>query len=898
MNSRFLLCILLTPPSLLHAAAPHTVPLGFEKRFEKRFEKQGDSFIAQASGAAISVDRAGFSVRSSAGDFRVRLRGVNPTASIAGQGSVGTRNWMLGRDTAAWRIGVPLFERVDVKNVYPGIDAAYYGRDAHLEYDFVVSPHARPADIELQIAGARSLHLDSAGNLLIDGPGGQFVQRRPTAYQIVAGARRSVQSRFLLAGTRVRFAVPRYDRSAPLIIDPVLAYSTYLGGTAADEGHAVAVDSSGNLFVAGRTYSTSAGNSHVLLLKVLTTGSTVQSIFGGTLGNDTANAVTVDSTGNVYLAGSTSSGDFPIAGTTVFQAELLGSMNAFVMAFNPTITLPIFSTYVGGSFSDEAFGIALGPNNTVYVVGDTESTNFTLITNNAFQTTNHGGYDAFLISLSSIGVANFGTYLGGSGDDHAYAVTVDSAGAIYVVGGTLSSDYPVSPGLPEPFQVSNLGNEDGFAIKFFATGQNAYWSTFIGGEGEDVANAVAVDSAGIVYVAGVTASLQFPVSTGAYQTVFQGGASDGFVTALESNGQYGAWSTYVGSDGADVINSIALDGSGNIVLTGSTDGLKFPTTADAVQAANAGGQDVILATLSHSGASLLYSTYFGGGGNDVATGVALDSSGRTYLTGITSSNNDLPVTSGALQTVYGGGASDAFVAIFGCPVAVPVIASGGIGNAASYLASAVSPGGVIAIFGSNFGCTPAAAPSIPLPLTLGGVTVKVNGTAIPLFYVGESQINAQLPYETAVGTATVTVTAPGGTSAAVSLPVIAAGPGIFVINSQAAAFNADGTLNTPTNPAAVGSYISVYFTGQGPVSQPIVTGAAPVTAPPYSNVTLANSATIGGMASTIYFMGLAPGLVGLAQANLLVPNLTSGNYPLVLTINGFSSAPATVSVTQ
>ncbi len=873
-------------------AAPNALPLLFEPR--------ETGFAAQANGTDITIGQHGFTLETTAGPLHIRTQGANPHASARGQGVRGVQNEIIGRDPAGWRTGISLFERVRVAGVYPGIDLEYHGQDSHLEYDFVAAPHSNPARIALKVDGG-SLALDAAGDLHIALPGGESVQHRPVAFQVIGGHTHPVLCRFVLLGNWVRFAIGAYDPEYSLTIDPVVAYSSFLGGTATDEGHAVAVNASGDFFIAGRTFSTTGSNSHVLLLKALASGNFVQSVFGGTSGNDSANAIALDSAGNVYLAGSTTSADFPIAGATIYQPELLGEQNAFVMALDPTIATPIFSTYLGGSFSDQALGIAVGPNNNLFIVGDTESYNFSLISSDAFQVSNHGGFDAFLVSLTSLGVPNFGTYLGGSGDEHANAVAVDSTGAIYVVGSTSSSDYPASPypGFPEPFQLSNHGGEDGFAIKFFPSGLSAYWSTYLGGENADSATAVALDAAGNVYIAGTTGSVGFPVSPGAFQTTYQGGGSDGFVLSLQNNGQFGNWSTYVGGELSDAINAIALDSSNNIVLTGTSDSLGFPVTTDAVQAKNAGSQDAILATLNNAGTALLFATYFGGSGIDIGTGVALDSNGHTYLTGITeSSNNDFPVTSGARQLAFGGGSSDAFFSVFGCTTGVPTITTGGVVNAASNVAAAIAPGTVISIYGTNLGCTPSAASTVPLPVTLGSVSVKVNGAAIPLFYVGESQINAQLPYDLPTGVATISVTGPGGTSTTASFPVIAAGPGVFVINGQAAALNADGTLNTPKNPAKVGSYISVYFTGQGPVSQAITAGAIPAKAPPYTTVTSPNSAAIGGAAATVYFMGLAPGLVGLAQANLLVPNLPTGNYPLTLTVGGVSSAPAQVSVTQ
>jgi uncharacterized protein (TIGR03437 family) len=898
------------------------------------FERTASGYLAQSMGGAIQINAQGAGILSRAGQVRIEVRGANPRAKLTAAGDAGSRNRFIGNDPSKWRMRIPLFARVQARAVYPGIDMAWYGRDAKLEYDFVVAPGADPRRIAVAFDGSRAVRLTAGGDLRVESAAGELIQHRPLAYQIVQGKRREVPSRFVLANNRiVRFALGAYDRSLPLTIDPVATYSGYAGGTGTSEGLAVAVDSSGNFYVAGATYSTTNGNSNVLLLKVLASGSPVQSIFGGTTGEDMANAIVVDSSQNVYLAGSTSSTDFPDTGNVPLQTEEgIDVLKAFILSLDAANTGLTYSGYFGGSEADEALGLALGSNGYLYIVGDTTSSDFlaysldgaliacpTTSATPAFQCSNFGGYDAFLVVMSDQPINGalvfaYATYIGGSGDDHAYGVAVDSSGNAYVTGMTASTDFPVCPGgTNDPnvncgltgtaFQTALAGAANAFAIEISqngtSTGSYGDWSTYVGGSGSDAANALALDPSNNLYLAGTTSSTNFPVSSGAYQTSYQGGNSDGFVFALENTGTQGIWSTYLGSPGDDVINSIALDSSTNIYVTGATDGTAYPVTVDAVQSANAGTENVVVSKLNNSGTSLLFSTYFGGDGSDIGRGIAVDSSGNIYFGGITTSSN-FPIVSGSytgLQTAYGGGASDGFLAVIGCPVGTPVIGAGGVGNGASYSANAISPGAVIAIFGTDLSCSATAAASLPLPTSLGGVTVEVNGAAIPLYYVSETQINAQLPYDIPVGSATMTITGPGGTSAAASFAVVAAAPGIFEINGQAAALNSDGTVNTTTNPAQAGSYVAVFFTGQGPVSPSVATGAAALGSP-LSYLTSTNSATIGGQNANVYFMGLAPGLVGLGQANLQIPNLAAGDYPLVVTINGVASQSATISVSN
>jgi uncharacterized protein (TIGR03437 family) len=879
------------------------------------FEKSQDGYVTHELAKAIRISPAGASILGPGRDIRMRLIGAAAKPSLEGTGDAGTLNEIIGNDPAKWRSGIQLRAKVTARAVYPGVDLVWYGSGSALEYDFNLRPFADPGKIRMEISGAQHLKLNESGDIIITDSQGDIIQRLPLAYQTFKGARRQVAAKFRLeSGNIISFDLGPYDHSAPLTIDPALQLSSYLGGIAADDGRAVAVDTSGNFYIAGLTYSTTIGNSNVLLLKIPSSGSPVRLIFGGTLGNDLANAVTTDSSGNVYVVGATTSTDFPIVGPLAFQSiATFGLQKAFVVALGSALTASVvgYSAWFGGSATDEAYGIALGPNNLLYIVGDTTSIDFlnstddgVLINTNAFQDSNHGGYDGFLLSMTTAGLFNFATYIGGTSDDHAYGVAVDANSYIYVVGETESTDFPSYPDSMAEASIFQTyqGGGDGFAIKLEGVtntetfGSAGLWSIFLGGSSEDIANAVALDSSGNPYVAGVTASTNFPVGGTGFQTTYQGGLSDGFIIALNADGLTGFWGSFVGSSGDDTLNSIALDSSGNIYVTGTTDGTTYPVTSSALQSTNAGGQDVVVTELNNNGSSVLYSTYMGGSANDIGRGITVGSNGSIYLAGITASLN-FPLTSNAYQTTYGGGASDAFFAILGCSTGTPTIAAGGIGNAASYSTTALSPGGIFAIFGSYYSCAPTSSTSVPLTTTLNGVTVDVNGTAVPLYYVGEGQINAQLPYGTATGNATITVTASGGTSAASTLPVEEAGPGIFTIGTQAAAVNADGTVNTTSNPAAAGSYISVYFTGTGPVSNAPASGAAAPSSP-LSQATLPFSATIGGETAKVLFLGLAPGFVGLGQANITIPNLPAGNYPLIITIGGAASNSAVISVTN
>nr|MDQ2901390.1 SBBP repeat-containing protein [Acidobacteriota bacterium] len=759
-----------------------------------------------------------------------------------------------------------------------------------LEYDFVVAPGANPNRIHLRFDGVQSIRQDREGNLILSTDAGSLTQRKPLIYQQIAGERREVAGRFVVNRRDVSFALGAYDKSAPVVIDPVLSYATYLGGSGTDEGHAIAVDSAGNAYMAGSTNSTSRGDYDAFVRKINPTGTAFlyQASFGGN-GDDVANAVAVDSNGNIFVAGGTASPDFPNP-AGAFQKGNAGGNDAFVLRVNPNTNQLLFSTYFGGSGDDRALALALDPQGNVYITGATSSTDLQT-SNTAFQRSNAGGFDAFVAKFDPQGNAQFGTYFGGGADDRGYGIVADSGGNVFLTGSTDSNNFPLS----NAGQISRAGNTDAFITKMDPSGSTLLFSSYLGGGDNDIAQAIALDSGGNVYIAGNTASSDFPTVPGSYQTSYQGGATDIFVTKIQPDGRSRlAYSTYVGSHGDDFANGIAVDGSGQVYITGSTNSDQFPVTADAQQMTRAGASDVVVVKLDQQGRALLYSTFLGGGNDETGRAVAVDGTGNIYVTGITASNN-FPATGQSVQSRYGGGNTDAFVAKISFPTTPPTINAGGVANGGSFVANQVSPGSLFSIFGTNFVTSAVSATTTPLPTSLGGISVTVNGIAAPLVYVGTNQINAQLPYEIQPGNATLVVNGPGGSSASMSFAVQVAAPGIFTANGRAVAQNQDFSLNTPSNPVKVGSVIVVYFTGTGPLNNSVPTGAV---APGISNATSSLSATIGGANANLTYVGLTPGFVGLGQANIVVPSLNTGDQPVNLTIAGATSNSAAVAVSS
>ena len=569
--------------------------------------------------------------------LRMRLVGAAPEPAVSGlEEQPGTANYFIGKDSAKWLTKVPTYARVHYRDVYPGIDLLYYGNQRQLEYDFVVAPGADPKKIVLGFKGADKLEIDAKGELVLHAAGGDIRQHKPFIYQNIEGIRREIAGGYVRKGAnRVSFQVAAYDRSQPLVIDPVLSYSTFLGGSGFNWGGGIAVDADGNAYVVGLTNSSNFP----------TTAGAFQTIFGGGTGFD-----------------------------------------AFVTKLNPTGSALVYSTYLGGNGSDSGHKIAVDGAGNAYVVGQTFSSNFPT-TAGAFQTSFGGGYgDAFLTKLNPTGSALvYSTYLGGTGEDDGSGISVDADGNAYVAGFTQSADFPATAGA---FQKTfGGGYGDAFVTKLDPTGSALIYSTYLGGADSDAAGnpGLAVDASGSAYVTSETVSTDFPITAGAFQATLSG-YQNAFVTKLDPTGSALVYSTYLGGSITDWTQAIAVDADGNAYVTGVTTSTDFPTTAGAVQTSFGGGRndafvvklnpagsalvystylggDAIVTKLNADGSALVYSTYLGGSENDYGYGIALDAQANpnAYVTGSTSSFWTFPTTAGAFQTGMAG-STDAFVA--------------------------------------------------------------------------------------------------------------------------------------------------------------------------------------------------------------------------------------------
>ncbi|MDQ6613176.1 MAG: SBBP repeat-containing protein [Actinomycetota bacterium] len=659
------------------------LPLAFEPNVAE--SAPGADFVARGPGYSLALSRGGATLAARTGAkgqmsvVRMSLVGSEPAAvGVAGDPLEGRVNYLLGNDRSKWHTGVPTFGSVDYHNVYAGIDVRYYGRQGQLEYDLTVAPKADPGMIKLGFDGAQGLRLDSSGALVVATPAGVLEQHAPGIYQDVAGRRQPVSGRFVLLGpAQVGFAVGTYDHSRALVIDPSLAYSTFLGNPGGyDQGDAIAADASGNAYVTGDTdtgafpttpgafQTTRPGNFSTFVAKLNQTGSALvysTYIGGGAHGGDVnPHAIAIDTAGHAYVTGDVEQSDYPTT-PGALQTAKPGNLDAYVTELNADGTGLVYSTFLGNSAGyDRGTGIAVDSSGDAFVTGDTDTGAFPT-TPGAFQATRPGDLSSFVVKLNPSGTALiYSTYLGGrAGDVNPRGIAIDPAGRAYVTGEVEQSDYPTTPGA---FQTTMPGSPDAYVTAVNADGTALVYSTYLGNSsGYDGGTAIAVDGTGDAYVTGDTDGGAFPTTPGAFQTTRPGNYS-AFVTKLNPAGTAPVYSTYVsGADGNDVNpHGIAIDSDGHAYVTGDTGQSDYPVTADAYQTA---ARSAYLTKLNTTGSGLDYSTFFGGTVCCVAPLAIAFRDGRAYITGATGSS-DMPTTPGAFQTTLPGGGADGFVTQF------------------------------------------------------------------------------------------------------------------------------------------------------------------------------------------------------------------------------------------
>ncbi len=604
----------------------------------------------------------------------------NPGQIIGEEQLPGQANFFIGNDSTQWISDIPTFGSIRYKEIYPGVDLIFKGREGYLKHELDLDPGADLSGIILTYSGQDNLSLAEDGSLLIRTSAGNLTDSVPICYQEINGSREMVEGRYRLVGDNgVGFEIVDYDRKYPLVIDPTLAYSTYLGGSGDDSGLSLALDSSGNAYVTGYTASTNfptknplqasnAASSDVFIAKINSAGSALSySTYLGGGGYDYAKGIAVDSGGNAYVTGYTASTNFPTKNP--LQASNAGSNDAFIAKINSAGSALSYSTYLGGSGEDNGESIAIDGSGNAYVTGYTGSASFP--TRNPIQASKAGSWDAFVTKINSAGSALvYSTYLGGSSSEYGLGIALDGSSNAYITGPTYSTNFPTR----NPLQASNGGEMDAFVSKINSAGSALTYSTYLGGSFNDFAEGIAVDRRGNAYITGYTISDDFPTQNPIQ--ALKKGSFDAFVAKINSAGSALDYSTFLGGSGDCFAHGIAVDAGGNAIVTGDTSSADFPTM-NPVQSSNSGSYDVFVTLIDATGSALSFSTYLGGIYHDYAKGIAIDDSNNAYLTGYTESDN-FP-SQNPLQAANAG-YKDAFVAFISCsnpiPIDLPTVTNG------------------------------------------------------------------------------------------------------------------------------------------------------------------------------------------------------------------------------
>lgn len=701
--------------------------------FEPTAEGKSDEFIARTAGGAVQLAgrRMTLSVQGPVPRtqttsqnallpplmLQVSLDGTDPSAyGHATEDLPGKTNYFTGDNPAAWRSSIPNYSKVEYSNIYPGIDLVYYGnRSGRLEHDFIVKPGANPANIQMRLNGADSVQLLPNGNLQISLKNDRDTETatllRPVVYQHIDGRRAEIPSEYALSSNqKISFRLGDYDQSKELIIDPVLDYSTFLGGGILTGAYAVTVDPSGNAYIVGHSngsfpvtkgaYDTSCSDcSAAFVSKLNSTGTALlYSTFLSGANYTQANAVAIDNTGAAYVGGITEGGGYPVTKGAV-QTKYGGAFsNGFVTKLNPSGSALDYSTYLGGNGpsscytsavgaqADQVTGIAIDKSGDAYVTGCTSSTNFP-ISKTTFEKT-CGGCDAgfasaFAAKLNPTGTElDYSTFLGGNGLDFGFGIAVDASDNAYITGSTTSTNLKVTSGAYQK-SLKASGGQNAFIVKLASSGASADYYTYLGGNTVDGAYAIAVNDDLEAYVAGYTSSDNFPTTTGAYQRTCHDCADfeTGFVTEINGLGSALVFSTFLGGSGFDALTGIALNSNKDVFVTGLTQSTNFPVSSNAYKktctqcSTDTGRGSAVVSELNAAGTALMYSTYLGGSNSENGTAIAVDSSGNAYVVGQATSAN-FPVSAEAVQQscpACSGDETAAFVTKFYFGTAAPLL---------------------------------------------------------------------------------------------------------------------------------------------------------------------------------------------------------------------------------
>lgn len=701
-----------------------------------------------------------------------------------------TINYIPDTNSREWKKNITPYDSVILNNIYNGIDVHLYTnqKNKNLEFDYIIKPGASSESISLTAKNHNQLKLDDDGALHINHDLGEMILSAPYSYQLINNKKITIDSRLVIKdNNNIQIAIGDYNKNHPLIVDPVITFSSFVGGNQVDSSFSAQTDLDNNIYIAGYTNSTNlpvtsayqnqlGGFASAFVAKFSPAPDSLP-IYITYVGNDVAEVrdMAIDPSGNTYVTGSTSSTSFPTV--NAFQASKVGIIDGYVFKLNSTGTDLIYSTYFGGNSVDRGRAIGLDSQNNAYITGVTTSTTFPVV--NAYQSTNAGVQDAYVIKVSADGGAIiYSTYLGGTGGDYAAAIDVDDSGKAYLSGNTSSTDYP----LMNADQNQANGGEDGIVSVMDSSGGLLY-SSYLGGNNNDFATSIKLDNNGNILVAGNTESTNFPFLMNNSQPL--NGVRDAFITRIDPSAINVPQSQLKGGSGEDSAQAMVVDNNNDIYISGVTTSNDLDLILP-VQPTNAGGNsEIFINVLSMDDGISKFSTYLGGSGEDYVRGLSITDQFDLLLSGETSSN-DYPL-SNAFQTTLSGTA-EAIISVIdldndndlvadfndNCPATYNPLQldddNNGTGNLceppviSGFWPTTASPGEFIFIFGSGFQAqsTQASVNGIDAPL------LQVVSPEMLIFALPSGNTTGQIQVTTTVGT-TSSSTDFGLTSAGLTL---------------------------------------------------------------------------------------------------------------------------------
>ena len=918
-------------------------------------DRDGSSprYLARFPNYDVLLDSRAIAVRLSAPTTRVprALNGATPsntaTLQLSFQGKnkasvpVGTdklrgkANYFIGNDPKKWMRGIPLYGSVLYPEVYSGVDFIFQNNKGRLGYRIELDHGEAAHQIALQFSGHDGIRLNAQGEIEVSTAAGRATWTAPKAFwETSQGLIRAEATYAIHDDGSIGFEIEGPIRPDPLIIDPDLVFSTFIGGSLGDFINGLALAENGNIVVTGATNSldfprsaNAAQSNNAGFLDTVVTmlrpdaSEIVFSTYLGGLSLDAPNGIAIMADGSISICGFTGSTNFPTS-LNAIQANNNALPDAFVSQLSESGDTLLFSSYFGGSSDDNCTSMAAGPQDRLLITGYTSSTDFP-ITPGAMSTQHQGGrsaitpleYDGFfsVLRLDQPGI-EYSTFLGGSGSELQVVqfvgpdveglafemgpwLTIDDEGGVYLAGATASADFLTTPG---SFMQSLRGSTSAFIIKLAADDYSLAASTLLGGDAVDGALSIAISRDGKVVVGGITSSSDFPVSSSAFQPGFGGGPSDGFLVVLDNDLQALEYGTHIGGRGFDAFfANVAAEN--RIHIGGVTSSSDLPSSPDALQPGFAGVTDTYFLTFHLSTNTVEFSTYIGGSGQEVLSRPMTASDGGVLLFGGSSSPGFM-TTSGVIGETYGGGESDGAIVKFAGAMAPAVLLHGG-----SFLPR-FAPNTWVSVFltdpvdaATRIWGGPDFADN-RLPEALDGFSVSFNGRPGYVSFISPTQFNVLSPVMGVAGPVEVRVATPGGPIDTFTVTADEFAPGLFMFNPQGrkyvAAVHLDGFFvgpgdlfggAVPARPAAPGDTIQVFATGFGQTAGGISEGEILVF--DLQRDRLANEVVfqIDDTPVIPSFAGLVG--AGLYQFNVLIPSLAAGDHSISASVGGFSTQP-------